>query len=304
MQSRILLCCLIFLGIHQIQAQEDDAVYGTFKSTRVINSHSTETLKKGMMDFRITHRFGDMMRDWDPRNSWDNFIGLEDAADILIGLEYGLTDQLMFSFSRTKGGGNLRQLLHGQVKYKALAQTEGGSMPISLAVVGLATMSTMRKTDFDPANPSITSFTNCETCGGYFANRLSYALELHIARKFSSAFSLQASPMLVWRNLVENGGSNALISMNLGTRIQLSKSVGLLLDANIPFSGYYFEADNNFQIPLAIAFEFETAGHIFQINFSNSRGITTTDYVPGTVSSWANGEFRLGFTISRAFLLR
>jgi hypothetical protein len=302
MQARILLLALL-LFVFSLKAQ-DEAVFGTFKGTRIINSHSTETLKKGMMDFRITHRFGDMMRDWSARNSWDNFIGLEDAADILIGLEYGVTDQLMLSFSRTKGAGPLRQLLHGQAKYKVLAQNESGSMPISMAVVGLATISTMRKTNFEPANPSITSFTTCDSCGGFFANRWRYALELHIARKFSHAFSLQASPILVWRNLVENGASNALISLNLGTRIQLSKSIGLLLDANIPFSGYYFDAANNYQIPIGVALEFETAGHIFQINFSNSRGIATTDYVPDTRSDWANGEFRLGFTISRAFILR
>ena len=32
---------------------------GTFKATRIINGHSTETLNKGELEFRVEHRFGD-----------------------------------------------------------------------------------------------------------------------------------------------------------------------------------------------------------------------------------------------------
>ena len=162
----------LFINVNILIAQDDDKptpVFGTFKSSRVINVHSTETVPKKHLDFRVTHRFGDLIQDWKISNSWENFFGFENAADILIGFEYGITDKLMLSISRTPGAGTLRQLLHGLVKYRILSQTEDGSMPISMAAVGLATWSTMKKTNFDAFNPSITSFAT-DANGAKFSN--------------------------------------------------------------------------------------------------------------------------------------
>jgi hypothetical protein len=293
-----------------LQAQEEEAVdntvFGTFKSSRIINAHSTEMLRAKHMDVRITHRFGDVMKDWDPRNSWDNLFGIEDASDILVGFEFGLTDNLMIGISRTKGGGDMRQLMNGFVKYRPLAQTDDGKMPLSLAVVGSATWITMRKTPFDKYNPTLSSFDIDETPGGYFARRWRYSTELHISRKFSERFSLQLSPIFVWRNLVRQNESNALLSINLGTRIQVSKGMGILLDTAIPIIGKngWGETPAKLYFPLGLALEFETAGHIFQVNFTNSRGIVSTDYIGDTQSGWGNGEFRVGFTISRIVQLK
>jgi len=35
-----------------------DYVTATFKTTRLINGHSVENVAKGVLDFRISHRFG------------------------------------------------------------------------------------------------------------------------------------------------------------------------------------------------------------------------------------------------------
>lgn len=289
-----------------LQAQKGDTtagaapVFGTFKSSRAINAHSTEMLKANHLDVRITHRFGDFMRDWDPKNSWDNLFGIEDAADILVGFEYGLTDNLMLGISRTKGGGDFRQLMHGMAKYRPLTQTENNKIPVSIAVVGTATWITMRRTPFDKFNPTLSSFDIDTLAGGHFARRWRYATELHIARKFGERFALQISPIFVWRNLVKHGEKNGILSVNVATRIQLSKGVGILLDANLPIIGdYWGETPSKLYFPLGIGFEFETAGHIFQVNFSNSRGIVSTDYIGDDQSGWGAGQFRLGFTISR-----
>jgi hypothetical protein len=49
--------------------------------------------------------------------------------------------------------------------------------------------------------------------------------------------------------------------------------------------------------------EWDTGGHVFQLNFTNATGIFETDYIPYTISNWGDGEFRMGFTISRWFNL-
>src|SRR5258706_53381 len=73
MRSFTFLASSLFLSIahFQLQAQDDllsdlrrdqnvDPGYvpSIFKSTRILNSHSVETLHKGNLDFRISHRFG------------------------------------------------------------------------------------------------------------------------------------------------------------------------------------------------------------------------------------------------------
>ena len=54
---------------------------------------------------------------------------------------------------------------------------------------------------------------------------------------------------------------------------------------------------------LSAGFEFVTNGHLFQIVLTNSRGLGESQFIPGTYSNWLNGEFRLGFSITRNFKL-
>jgi hypothetical protein len=49
--------------------------------------------------------------------------------------------------------------------------------------------------------------------------------------------------------------------------------------------------------------EIKTYGHVFQLNFMNSKGIVAGQFIPFTNSKWSEGEFRFGFTIARKFEL-
>ena len=135
-----------------------------------------------------------------------------------------------------------------------------------------------------------------------FSHRVVYDLQLVIGRKFSDRFSLQVTPSWIHRNLVPFGQNNDLISLGLAARVQVSRTMALLLDMTAPFDSNY-TTDNGYYMPLGIGFEFDTGGHVFQVNITNARGMIETDYIPNTRSNWADGEFRLGFTISRLFNL-
>src|ERR1019366_4437923 len=54
---------------------------------------------------------------------------------------------------------------------------------------------------------------------------------------------------------------------------------------------------------LHIGLEFETGGHVFSVNFTNTAGLLENDFLPYNAHNWAQGQFRLGFTISRTFQL-
>lgn len=280
----ILLCFITYLG------QSQEKAFQTFKDTRVVNGHSVETLRGGRMDIRIAHRFGDIAGD---AGGWQTFYGLENAADVLLGVEFGLTDKFMIGFNRAKGAGPLRQNVASFMKIRLIEQEIGGNQPFSLAVLGMNTVSTMPKSPTE----GVLSFFSSN------AHRLSYHIELIAAKKFSDYFSLQLTGAWTYRNLVPSNDKNDLVSMGLATRIQLTKSIGILLDAKMPFAELQ-TTENGYYPSLGFGFEWETGGgHVFQWNVTNSKGLVETDFIPYTTSNWADGEFRLGFTISRLFTL-
>ena len=49
--------------------------------------------------------------------------------------------------------------------------------------------------------------------------------------------------------------------------------------------------------------EIETGGHVFHINLSNSAGLIGQDLINEGPDNWLDGEFKLGFTISRVFAI-
>lgn len=268
--------------------QKIEKVYQTFKDTRVINAHSTEMLKAGYMDFRIGHRFGDF---GGAGGGWETFGGLENATDVMIGFEYGLTDKLMIGINRAKGSGPLRQNVNGIVKVRIAEQDVNGDLPFSLAVLGQSSLSTMPK---GLSEGQINFFEK-------FAHRMSYHAEFITSRKFSDYFSLQLSGAWTYRNIVPSLDKNDIVSVGIASRIQLTKSMGVILDGRIVFSEFR-SPETGYYSPVGIGLEWETGGgHVFQMNFTNATGISQTDYIPYTQSNWFDGEFRLGFTIGRQF---
>jgi hypothetical protein len=292
----LLLSLSLSLALGTFLHGQDLVHLETFKDTRVINTHSTETLNKRRLDVRIGHRFGDIAGD---RGGFSTFYGLESAADVLFAFEYGLTDQLMIGVSRAKGGGRLPngtrgldQLLSLTAKYRVLTQSEETGNPLSVAVLGVGTMSAAERIE------GADVLQNFEK----FAHRFAYHGQLIAARKFSDIFSLQTSLGITYRNLVPFGDDNIIYSVGAASRIQLTKVFGLILDATFPFSEYRANTEG-FAPILGLGLEIDTGGHVFQVNLTNATQIMETDYIPYSSSQWANGEFRLGFTISRLFNL-
>ena len=277
--KQTILFFLFWMSISMVSGQE--FVRRTFKDTRVINTHSVETIQKRKLDIRIGHRFGDI------KSGWNTLYGLESAQDIMIGADYGITDDLNVGLHRTKGAGPLSQLINTSVKYRFLKQSETQS-PITVTALGLWTTSTMQK---DKSNEFI--LNNFEK----FSHRFILGGQLLIARKFSDKLSIQAIPSYIHRNVVAFDESNGVFSMGVAARMQLTKVLGIISDITLPLS------NNKSEPAFGIGFEIDTGGHVFQLNFTNARGISETDYIPNNQATWRDGQIRLGFTISRVFNL-
>ncbi|PHI21546.1 hypothetical protein CEQ90_01660 [Lewinellaceae bacterium SD302] len=296
MNYRNLLLLVLAFCCTVLTAQEE-RVYRTFKDTRAVNVHSVETLPAKKLDVRISHRFGDMFGD---EGGWPTFYGLERAEDVAIGAEYGFSDNFTAGIYRAKGAGStpdndtgLRQLLNGIFKYRVLHQTTGKKMPLSAALVLTSSFSTSTKLEGN--ENQIRSFPK-------FAHRFAFNLQAVLARKFGDNFSAQVIPGVTHRNLVPFAGENTIFSLGVAGRLQVSRVLGILADVTYPFS----ETQNNltgYYPAIGFGFEFDTGGHVFQLNLTNAKGIFETDFIPYTTSDWTKGEFRIGFTISRWFNL-
>jgi hypothetical protein len=270
--------------------EEDGDMRGeTFNSTRVINGHSVETLSKKVLEFRVEHRLGDMAGDL---GGVQTMFGLDNAADIRLGFEYGITDDLMIGLGRSKGTGvPYKSLIDGFVKYRILTQQEG-SMPISMTAVGSAFISYMK------ASENIASVANFPE----FQHRMAYSAQLNIAKKFGERVSLMIAPTMVHRNYVDISDENTMFALGAAIRVGITERLGFITEYY-----YVFEDDDELTRPdnengLGVAFEWSTFGHNFKIHLTNSRGFGDVQYITGTYSDWLKGQFRIGFCIGRKFM--
>jgi hypothetical protein len=274
------------LYVEEIQYDIEDSliVKETFQSTRIINGHSIETLRKGVLEFRVEHRFGDI---GGLDGGIQNMFGFDNSSDIRIAFEYGLTDKLMIGLGRSKGTGEpYRSLIDGFAKYRVFNQVKKG-FPFSMAVLGTSSFTYMKaSTDLT----QVSSFPKWE-------HRLAYSLQLNLAKKFGDKFSFALMPTLVHRNLVAADDDNTIFSLGSGLRLALNSKMAILVEYYHCFTNSSIRTAN--YNSLGVAFEWITFGHNFTVNLTNSSGFGETQFITNTFDSWNKGQFRLGFCIGR-----
>jgi hypothetical protein len=288
---RTLFPALLVLGMLPARAQdllsllgEDSTIIYTnasFKTTRVINSHSLENTAHGVLDFKIGHRFGML------NGGVSQFFGLDEAT-IRLGLDYGVTDRLMVGIGRS----SFQKTIDGFAKYKLLRQCDGGChAPLTLAVVAGMSVTTLDA----QAVPWYG-----EGRQDYFTHRLSYSLQAIIGRKFSESFTLQLMPGLVHRNLVAlKAERNDLLNVGIAGRYKLTK--------RLAFNGEYFHVlpdqgpRDQYRNSVSMGFDIETGGHVFQLHFTNSTGMFERAFITETTGDFFKGDIHYGFNISRVF---
>ncbi|MBP6756224.1 MAG: hypothetical protein KA210_08740 [Bacteroidia bacterium] len=274
------------INLDEYYPQIDDSllVKETFQSTRIINGHSVETLRKGVLEFRVEHRFGDIAGN---DGGVQTMYGFDNSSDIRIAFEYGLTDKLMVGLGRSKGTGEpYRSLIDGFAKYRVFNQVKKG-FPFSMSVLG-TTSFTYMKASSDLTQ--VSSFPKWE-------HRLAYTVQLNLAKKFGEKFSFAVMPTLVHRNFVAADDDNTIFSLGSGLRLALNSKMAILLEYYHCFTNDAIRKSN--YNSLGVAFEWITFGHNFTVNLTNSSGFGETQFITNTFDSLNKGQFRLGFCIGR-----
>jgi hypothetical protein len=277
-----------------------EKVIATFKTSKVINAQSTETVKKGTMDFRVTHRFGNAGTAGG--GGGHTLYGLDNSTDIRISFDFGITDNLTIGVARSKAN----ELIDGLVKYRFLTQTTDNHIPLSAAFYGDMSYNPQTADQFYNGAVKTADFHQNDV------HRFAYCAQLLLAHKFGSRLSIELIPTFQHRNYVlanvnpDNGSeeTNDLISIGGGFRLKVTKRVSLIADYFYTLSEYRTNnSASPFYNPLAVGVEIETGGHVFHINFTNAAGIIENNYIPYTTDSWLKGGYKFGFNISRVFNL-
>lgn len=293
--------------LEEVEPAKQEKVTATFKTTRVINAHTTETVKAKTIDVRISHRFGNIYSTRNDNDGPDSFFGFDNVADVRLAVEYGITDELMTGIGRSQ----MNNLIDGLVKWRFYTQTTDNKRPFSLAFFGNIAINPSKKFVFysgirEELYKPIAA-NNFEPTYGptkQFFHRLSYSAQLIIARKFSPSISMELLPTYIHRNFVRDPqDENAMFALGVAARFKVSKRVAIIADYFYVFSPYRY---NNlgaipFYNPISVGVEIETGGHVFHIDISNSRGIIYNNLLVESPDSWEFAEIKLGFNISRVF---
>lgn len=256
----------------------------TFKTTRLINGHSVENVGKRVLDVKISHRFSTL------NSGLYNLFGLDNAT-MRMGVDYGITDRLMIGVGRS----TFQKQYDGFFKYKLLRQSTGyRTMPVTVSLMGsmmLTADTTAIKAKYGLA-PSVK--TN-------FSDKVYYSYQLLIGRKFSENTSLQIMPTVVHHNIVhKEEDPNDVFALGIGGRQKLSKRLSLNVEYYYVLPQYKLPDTYN---PLSVGFDIETGGHVFQLHFTNSRGMTERTFISETDGSWGKGDIHFGFNIARVFVI-
>jgi Membrane bound beta barrel domain (DUF5777) len=260
--------------------ETDDEINYTkysFKTNRIINLHSLESTAEGVMDVKISHRFGTV------DEGIYNLFGM-DVATQRIGVDYGITDRLTVGVNRN----SVKKAFDGFVKYKFLRQSTGKrNMPITAAIMTSAAIETQKWDNPDRDN--------------YFSSRLYYTTQLIVGRKFNDYFTLELVPTYIHRNLIKTADEkNDVYALGVGGRIRLTR--------RMTFNGEYVyvlpnQLSSGYKNSLSIGLDIETGGHVFQLHFTNSTSMSEYGFITQTENNWGKNAVRFGFNVSRVFTL-
>lgn len=257
---------------------EPEYVYATFKATRLVNGQTIETKGRGALEFIFSHRFG-------PLSSGAYELYGLDQAYVRLGLEYGITDRLGVGFGRNSED----KTVDAYLRYKALRQQSAGGSPVTVTAFGVVGYR------FSPRSEDVTYEI-------LPVDRLSYVMQLLIARKFNSDLSFQLMPSFVHKNLVDPTiEENNQAVIGIGGRLKLTRSVALT-------SEYYYRlgvtSGSPYYNPLGIGVDIETGGHVFQLLMTNSLGLTERAFLTETTGDFFAGDISFGFNVTRTFQLK
>lgn len=266
----------------------------TFKSTRIINMHSSEITGYGNMQFMIIHHFGEM---WSEKEGGGNFARLfgmnGNVANTYMSFDYSPLHwlNLGIGFAGTSN-------LEGIAKFKLLRQQTGvHNYPVSVVWV---------------SNVNFNASKAVEAPNGLKWNKFSYLNQLLVARKFTENFSLQVMPSVIHKNIIAYGYGNKhnIYSFGVGGRYKITAKKALTFEYTRQFNMFENVIDKTSEIVnyspnlFSLGWDWDTGGHIFQFFVTNSTYATNINQMSVNSKKTRLGQISLGFNLNRSYAVK
>ncbi len=259
--------------LNELEEEIEDTSYEqpAFKAMKIGNLQSTKVASQGDLYMYVSHRFGTL------KDGLTTFFGF-DNANTKIQLVYGVYEGVQIGIARE----SIRKTYSSHIKTKLISQSK--DFPLHITAFGIANIRTdLRKDQF----PFLK-----------FGDRMSYATQLLVSRRFNNRFSFELAPTFVRQNLVlEPFQKHNQFALGAGGRMKLSKRMSINVDYVYNFSRH---EDSIFNDPLTIGLDIETGGHVFQLLFSNAQSTNEPGFISNAEGSWFEDVF-FGFNIVRVF---
>jgi hypothetical protein len=279
--KKIFLILFVFCAtmVFAQEESENEPVFPPYDVTSLIENQTTFTPLKGSFEFVIHHRFGNF------EDGISNLYGLYAPSNIRLGINYGITDNIMVGFGTEKD--NKMQEFHG--KWVPLTQSTNNKIPVTVALYGNIVIDGREESNFG-ANYS-------------FTNRISYFSQILVSRAINFNFVVQAGANFSHFNSVEKKHEHDRMGITIGAKHRIINSIYAIAeyDHTLDIESLYehYEPEITPEPNLSFGLEFGTTTHAFQVFVSNYRGIVPQQNF--VFNQNEIGEFILGFNITARF---
>lgn len=253
-------------------------VKNTFESVWLMDNQTVMVPIKGTLEFDIQHRFGTV--DNGKKDIW----GIFAPSNIRLGMNYSPVNRLFLGAGLTKE----RTQIDLNAKYALLQQTPG-KMPVSLTYFGNMVIDARDKSNFR-----------------YSVDRLSYFNQIIIARKITDKFSAQVAPNFSWYNNVEayvnskgeieKKMNNYHFAVSVMGRYKITDKMAVMAGYDQPLTQHL---TNNPEPNICFGLEITTSSHAFQVFGGNYYGIVPQSNNVLNQNNYRDGQFLIGFNITR-----
>lgn len=276
----------MFLGSTLLVAQEESTapekdlpVRAPFESGILIDQQTSQIPTAKTLEMLIQHRFGTV------EQGIKDVYGIYSSANIRLGLNYSLLDNLMIGYGLTR----TNMYSDFQVKYNLLQQTRKNTIPVSVTLYGNMAIDGSKEQSFG------TEYK--------FTNRLLYFGQVIVGRKFNDVLSLQAHGSFTHYNSVDSLSNHDVLGVGFNGRIKFSPQSSIIFQVDAPLKIQAISEQKDFEVAepnIGIGYEVSTSTHAFQIFLSNTNGILNQHSFMYNKSDWKNIEnWRFGFVMTR-----
>lgn len=270
-----LITIILFANVISISGQRKwkreniESPVGLFllHSTQTINLPTTTTLNKGEFEFEISHRFLPTIKG----GSKDLF-GLDGPVNMRIALGYAVDGNTLITLGRS----NYQDNVDLWIKRK-IFDFNNSFLPMQIGVRVGAAWNT------EVLNRTASDSRNFQYSGQIILNGL-----------WNKTIAFGLVPTYIYNSHIECVETQYTFTLGNYLQYYFSKISSIIFEWTPTITGWR----QNYNT-VALGLEIETGGHFFKILITNNSLLNATQYSAGADKSVRNGDWRIGFNITR-----